>query len=164
MVIEQNQKRRHQIIESLVLLAVVIIIVLVVFSFIKWFPGVAGSLPQRQGRLFWSSQFPVQITDYKLYVTDSQFVLENTGNSSIQITNVSANGITDSSLSPYGNAAELAPGRAVVFTSAQINCTSVGAGNSYDLTNLSIGYNVIGGMQNEIETGSSPLIGNCQSS
>jgi len=158
----KRQKKGQATIEYLVLLAVAIIIALVIFAFMGWVPGFAGSLKERQVRLFWSSQFPIQIRDYKVTPTGSEFTLQNVGDSKIQIMNISANGVSDTSLDPTGNGAQLTAGQAVVFKSTgTLNCSDSGAGNVYELTNITIGYNVIGGIQNMIEGGDRPLTGRC---
>jgi hypothetical protein len=157
-----KNKKGQATIEYLVLLAVAIIIALVIFAFMGWVPGFAGSLKERQVRLFWSSQFPIQIRDYKVTTTGSQFMLQNVGDSKIQIMNFSASGVNDTALSPSGNSAQLAAGQEVVFTSNLINCSSSGSGNPYELTNITIGYNVLSGISNMIEGGDRPLTGRCQ--
>jgi len=159
----KNRKKGQATIEYLVLLAVAIIIALVIFAFMGWVPGFAGSLKERQVRLFWSSQFPIQIRDYKVTTTGAEFMLQNVGDSKIEIKNFTANGITDATLDPIDSAAQLASGQQVVFKSdGVINCSSSGVGNTYELTNITIGYDVSSGISNMIEGGDRPLTGRCQ--
>ena len=44
---------------------------------------------------------------------------------------------------------------------ASITCS--GIGDVYELENVSIAYNVVGGIQGMTETGERPLVGRCQS-
>ena len=160
----RNKKKGQATIEYLVLLAVAIIIALVIFAFMGWVPGFAGSLKERQVRLFWSSQFPLQIRDFK--VTNSsggmQMMIQNVGDSKVEILNITAGGVSDVLLSPSGTAARLAAGESKVFTADAISC--VGIGEVYELENVSIGYTVIDGISSMVETGERPLVGRCQSS
>jgi len=157
----KNGKKGQATIEYLVLLAVAIIIALVIFAFMGWVPGFAGSLKERQVRLFWSSQFPIQIRDYKVTTTGAEFMLQNVGDSKIEIIDFSANGVTDP-LDLSGSEAYLTAGQQKVFKSdaGAINCSV--AGEVYELTNVTIGYDVIGGITNMSEGGDRPLTGRCQ--
>ncbi|VVB73390.1 Uncharacterised protein [uncultured archaeon] len=161
--VTMRNKKGQATIEYLVLLAVAIIIALVIFAFMGWVPGFAGSLKERQVRLFWSSQFPIQIRDYK--VTNSsggmEMMVQNVGDSKIEILNITAAGVSDTTLSPSGTSARLAAGESKVFTADAISCT--GIGEVYELENVSIGYNVVDGISGMVETGERPLVGRCQS-
>jgi len=159
----RNRKKGQATIEYLVLLAVAIIIALVIFAFMGWVPGFAGSLKERQVRLFWSSQFPLQIRDFK--VTNSsggmQMMIQNVGDSKVQINNITAAGVSDISLNLQNAAARLAAGESKVFEANLITCN--GIGEVYELENVSIGYDVVDGIQGMVETGERPLVGRCQS-
>jgi len=160
----KNRKKGQATIEYLVLLAVAIIIALVIFAFMGWVPGFAGSLKERQVRLFWSSQFPLQIRDFK--VTNSstvgmQMMIQNVGDSKIEIRNVTAAGMFDDFGALSTSARRLAAGESKVFTATSVTCT--GIGEVYELENVSIAYNVVDGIQGMVETGERPLVGRCQS-
>ncbi len=159
----QGKHRGQATVEYLVLLAVAIIIALVIFAFMGWVPGLAGSLKERQAKLFWASTFPLQIRDYK--VTNSTggatFQIQNVGDSKIQINNISMGGLNDTSLSPSGTSARLASGESKIFTADAIICSP--AGSTYDLENVSIGYDTIGGIPGQQLTGDRPITGKCLS-
>jgi len=158
-----NKKMKGQAtVEYLVLLAVAIIVALVIFAFMGWVPGFAGSLKERQSKLFWSSTYPIQIRDYKITNTTSSFLLQNVGDSKIEVTAISMNNQTDSTLSPSGNSARLAQGQSILFTANGVNCSV--AGDIFEFEGVSITYDTIGGIQDQQLTGDRSLVGRCLSS
>ncbi|MEM4218600.1 MAG: hypothetical protein QXO35_00955 [Candidatus Micrarchaeia archaeon] len=150
-----GKKKGQATIEYLVLLAVAIIIALVIFAFMGWIPGFAGSLKERQVKLYWSSQYPIQIREYK-YSSD--------GNLSLQIQNVAdykitITGINTSVNSSTGNFAVLPGESKIVSFTINPGCTT---GNPYELSGVKINYNIENGLQNMVEAGDRPLVGTCQ--
>lgn len=153
-----GKKKGQATIEYLVLLAVAIIIALVIFAFMGWIPGFAGSLKERQVKLYWASQFPIQIRDYKVTTSQLTVQLQNVGDSKLNIVSFSANGVSNSSSSPTDTT--LLAGESKVFTFDGISCNQ--AGQPYELSNVTIYYDVIGGITNQTERGDRPLVGTCQ--
>ena len=149
-------------IEYLVLVAVAIIIALVIFGFLGWIPGMAGTLRERQAKMFWASAYPVTIKDYKVTSTGATFLLENVGDDPVKLSSLSVeltNGTqVNGSVSP--SAYKLIQGEAKSFTVSDVTCTP---GASYELGNVSITYDVVKGISSQVETGDRPLIGSCSS-
>ena len=157
-----NRKKKGQAtIEYLVLLAVAIIIALVIFAFMGWIPGFAGSLKERQVKLYWASQFPIQIRDYKVSNATGMYIqLQNVGDSKIEILNMTGGFLNDTTPDPSGVDARLSAGETKIFHFDGITCPTPGL--VYELENISFGYNVIGGIQGMIESGDRELVGKCQ--
>ena len=149
--------RGQATIEYLVLLAVALIIALVVFGLIGFVPGLAGSLQERQSRLFWSSQFPVAIKDYKFTPTGSEFFLQNVADFTLTIISIEMGGQGPASPSP--SPAKLLPGESKKFTFSGITCTTSGTNVQFD--NITISYDVTGGISGQKERGDLSLIGRC---
>lgn len=150
-----GKKKGQATIEYLVLLAVAIIIALVIFAFMGWIPGFAGSLKERQVKLYWASQYPIQIRDYK-YSSDGNLSLwvQNTADYKITIT-----GLNTSVNSSTGNFPVLGGESKVISFSILPGCTT---GSQYELSGVTFTYDVDGGLQNQKETGDRPLVGTCQ--
>lgn len=151
--------RGQATIEYLVLLVVVLIIALVIFGFMGWIPEMAGSLRERQARMYWSSMWPLAIKDYKVSnTTGITVLLQNLADSKITITGIYS-GTSGGSPSPSGY--QLLPGESKQFTQSSIGCT--GTGTQYEISNVSITYNVVGGITGQTERGDQPIIGKCVS-
>ncbi|MEM3431441.1 MAG: hypothetical protein QXT72_00815 [Candidatus Micrarchaeia archaeon] len=157
-----GKKKGQATIEYLVLLAVAIIIALVIFAFMGWIPGFAGSLKERQVKLYWSSQYPIQIREYKFF-NDS-----NNGNLTLQVQNVADYQINIIGFSA-GNVSNnttylLLPGETKVISyilgSYTNFCQKIG--DPYELTNIKINYTIVNGIENMVEAGDRPLVGTCQ--
>jgi len=152
-----GKKKGQATIEYLVLLAVAIIIALVIFAFMGWIPGFAGSLKERQVKLYWASQFPLQIREYKLTnSTGLTLQLQNVADYEIAITGMNTS-IGSGSNSSDGN---LLPGQSKIVTFSGITCST--PGDPYELSNISINYDITGGIQDMKEIGDRPLVGTCQ--
>ena len=159
-----SKKKGQATIEYIVLVAVAIIIALVIFGFLGWIPGMAGTLRERQARIYWSSSWPVAIKDYKITSTGATFLMENMRDDPVKLYNITAeltNGTTvTSSFSPSGY--KLIQGEAKTFTAVDIVCTS---GEDFELSNVAIMYNVVKGISNQTQAsvGERPIIGKCPS-
>jgi len=158
------KKKGQATIEYLVLVAVAIIIALVIFGFLGWIPGMAGTLRERQAKMYWTSAYPIAIKDYK--VTNSSFgatfLLENIGGDSVKLKNMTVeltNGtLVNAALIPAGY--KLIPGEAKTYNVTTIVCTP---GSDYELSNVSMTYDVVKGISDQVETGDRPIIGKCPS-
>lgn len=158
-----GKKKGQATIEYLVLLAVAIIIALVIFAFMGWIPGFAGSLKERQVKLYWASQYPIQIREYKFF-NDS-----GNGNLTLQIQNVAdyqinITGFTASDLSNDTPTYTVLPGETQVISYILGSYTSVcqKVGSPYELRDVKINYTIVKGIENMVETGDRPLVGTCQ--
>jgi len=152
-----GKKKGQATIEYLVLLAVAIIIALVIFAFMGWIPGFAGSLKERQVKLYWASQFPLQIREYRLSnTTGLTLQLQNVADYEIAITGMNTS-IGSSANSSDG---KLLPGQSKIVNFSGITCPT--AGEPYELSDISINYNIVNGIQDMKETGDRPLVGICQ--
>jgi len=160
----QRKHKGQATVEYLVLLAVAIIIALVIFAFMGWVPGLAGSLKERQAKLYWASTFPIQIRDYKVTNSTSgtTIMLQNVGDSKVEIKSISMGNMSDTSLSPSGTAARLSSGQSIVFAADGISCTP--PGSTYELENVTIVYDSIGGIGNQSLSGDRSLVGRCLTS
>lgn len=156
-----GKKKGQATIEYLVLLAVAIIIALVIFAFMGWIPGFAGSLKERQVKLYWASQYPIQIREYKF---------ESSGNLTMLVQNVADYQITITSVnttSTYGNGTVsngiVLPGQTTtISTNLSSGCTT---GQAYEISGISIHYQIKtdgANMGDMVETGDRPLVGTCQ--
>lgn len=158
-----GKKKGQATIEYLVLLAVAIIIALVIFAFMGWIPGFAGSLKERQVKLYWASQFPLQIRDYQ-YLNNGTLKLQiqNVGDAKVNVTQIHIGSYPQPmNLSVPGNGSNtlLTSGETKVFETSISTCTASGA---YELDNITIYYDVVGGIQNMSQKGDRPLVGTCQ--
>jgi len=151
-----GKKKGQATIEYLVLLAVAIIIALVIFAFMGWIPGFAGSLKERQVKLYWASQFPLQIREYKLTTTGLTLQLQNVADYEIAITGMNTS-IGSSTNSSDG---KILPGQSKIVTFSGITCST--SGDPYELSDISINYDIVNGIQGMKETGDRPLVGTCQ--
>ena len=153
-----RSRKGQATIEYLVLVAVAIIIALVIFGFLGWIPGMAGTLRERQARMWWSSSWPVAIKDYKVTSTEATFLMENVGDDAVKLKNITVeltNGTTvTSSFADY----KLIQGEAKTYDATNITCT---AGSAYELSNVTMRYDVVKGITGQAETGDRPLIGQC---
>jgi uncharacterized protein (UPF0333 family) len=156
------KKKGQATIEYLVLVAVAIIIALVIFGFLGWIPGMAGTLRERQAKMFWASAFPVAIKDYKVNSSNATFLMENIGDDPVKLINMTTeltNGTTvNGAFVPSGY--KLIQGEAKSYGIAEVKCT---AGSDYELSNVSISYDVVKGISGQTETGDRPIIGSCPS-
>lgn len=147
-------------IEYLVLLSVAIIIALVIFGFMGFVPGFAGSLRERQTRMYWGSMWPLSIKDYRGSNSTSYgltLLIQNVGDSKITIDNINASG---NGTTITGDKT-LLPGEQKQFNVTNTVCGPVGSNFEFD--NVFITYDVSGGIQNQVELGDRPLIGKCTS-
>ena len=150
-----GKKKGQATIEYLVLLAVAIIIALVIFAFMGWIPGFAGSLKERQVKLYWASQFPIQIREYKLTNDTLTLQVQNVADYAINITNITTDSVSGSTTN-----GRVLPGESKIINFSPMNaCTS---GEQYELSNIRIQYDIDGGIPDMIERGDRPLVGTCQ--
>ncbi len=142
--------------EYLIILAVIIVIALVVVGVMGWFPGLATGITESQSRAYWKSSAPIAITDWQVTstATEATFSLQNLTTDKIQVTEITvdntAMGIMDANLAAGDT-------NGAVTGSTGIACSS-GSSYQYD---VSIAYNVVGGIQGKTQTGQKPLIGTC---
>lgn len=155
-----RNKRGDATLEYLIILAIMVIIALIISAFMGWLPGFAGSLKEHQSSMFWSSAYPLKITNYEISTSDMEISIQNIGNSSVQLIGITTSTATNTSLSPTGIAAQLTAGQISRFTVTGINCSSSGV--KYELYNFSIYYSVMNENSNSTETSSNPLFGTCQ--
>jgi len=157
-----NRKKGQATIEYLVLVAVAIIIALVIFGFLGWIPGMAGTLRERQAKMYWASAYPVAIKDFKVTSTGATFLMENIGDDPVKLLNMSVeltNGtVVNAVLSPQGY--KLIQGEVKSYTNASIKCD---VGNAYELSNVSISFDVVKGISGQVEVGDRPIVGDCSS-
>ena len=156
------KKKGQATIEYLVLVAVAIIIALVIFGFLGWIPGMAGTLRERQAKMYWSSAYPIAIKDYKVTSAGATFLLENIGDDSVKLLNMTVeltNGtLVNAAFVPSGY--KLIQGEAKTYNVTTIVCT---AGSDYELSNVSMTYDVVKGISGQTESGDRPIIGRCPS-
>ena len=156
-----NRKKGQATIEYLVLVAVAIIIALVIFGFLGWIPGMAGTLRERQAKMYWASAYPVAIKDFKVTSSGATFLMENIGDDPVKLLNMSAeltNGtmVTLAPFSPSGY--KLIQGEVKSYTITAIKCD---AGEAYELSNVSIIFDVVKGISGQVEVGDRPIVGQC---
>ena len=149
-------------IEYLVLVSVAIIIALVIFGFLGWIPGMAGTLRERQAKMSWASAYPIAIKDYKVTSSGATFLMENVADDAVKLGNITVeltNGtlVTDN-FEPIGY--KLIQGEVKTFTVSDITCT---ANADYELSNVSMTYDVVKGISGQTEVGDRPIIGSCPS-
>jgi len=160
-----RNKKGQATIEYLVLVAVAIIIALVIFGFLGWIPGMAGTLRERQAKMYWASAYPVAIKDFKVTSSGATFLMENIGDDPVKLGNMSAE-LTNGTVVTAANGAfspagyKLIQGEVKSYTITNITCT---AGEAYELTNVSIAYDVVKGISNQVEVGDRPIVGQCPS-
>jgi len=165
------KKKGQATIEYLVLVAVAIIIALVIFGFLGWIPGMAGTLRERQAKMYWASAYPIAIKDYKITSAGATFLLENIGDDPVKLYNMTAeltNGtLVTGNFSPSGY--KLIQGEAKSYIIVNTTNASVldvivcTAGSDYELSNVSLHYDVVKGISAQTETGDRPIIGSCPS-
>jgi hypothetical protein len=159
-----KSRKGQATIEYLVLVAVAIIIALVIFGFLGWIPGMAGTLRERQAKIYWASAYPVSIKDYKITSEGATFLMENVMGEPVKLSNITAeltNGTTvTGDFNPSGY--KLIQGEARVFTVSEINCTP---GADFEIGSIEMMYDVVKGIQAQTETGIGirPIIGSCPS-
>jgi len=139
--------------EYLIILAVIIVIALVVVGVMGWFPGLGSGINEQQSRSYWKSTSPLALTDWKITSSNSTFTVQNTSNDKITLKDITVDGvalgITDVNLNAGASTTPAA--------SANKTCTS-GQTYSYDVT---ISYDVVGGISNKTLTGAKPIVGTC---
>jgi len=140
-------------IEYLIILAVVIVIALVVVGVMGWFPGLGTGITEQQSRAYWKSTAPLSISDWKITSTGVTFTVQNLTTDKIQLNDIAVDGVA-LSLEDVNIAAG-----AITTTTEDIdaNCTS-GENYQYDIT---ITYDVVGGITGKTLTGQKPLVGTC---
>ena len=162
------RKKGQATIEYLVLVAVAIIIALVIFGFLGWIPGMAGTLRERQAKMYWASAYPIAIKDFKVTsnisgnATNATFLMENIGDDPVKLYNMTVeltNG-TPVTGTFYPNGYKLIQGEVKSFSVTNIVCN---AGSDYELSNVSIIYDVVKGISGQTEIGDRPIIGKCPS-
>ena len=155
-------KRGQATIEYIVLVAVAIIIALVIFGFLGWIPGMAGTLRERQARIYWASAWPVSIKDFQITSSGASFLMENMRDDPVKLYNMTVeltNGtVVTGAFNPSGY--KLIQGEVKSFLVVNIVCT---AGSDYELSNVSMMYDVVKGISNQSEIGDRPIIGKCPS-
>ena len=158
-----NNRKGQATVEYIILLAVAIVVALVILAFMGFIPGLAGSLNERQTKLYWSSTYPIQIIDYKFGATTSEFLLKNVGTQKVEITSMNHTDQSVTGLIPNGSAARLSAGEQKVFSVAGFVCDdlSVVAGNIGEFENVSIAYDNVGGITGQILRGDRNLLGRC---
>ncbi len=144
-------------IEYLVLLSVAIIIALVIFGFMGWIPGMAGSIRERQSKMYWGSTYPLAIRDYKGTTTGLILLIQNVGDSKVIVREISAGGNTTTITGSY----QLLPGEQKQYTATQTVCGPVGS--TFEFGNVSITYDVVDGISGNLLAGDRPLVGRCAS-
>ncbi|MEM4134025.1 MAG: hypothetical protein QXH18_03240 [Candidatus Micrarchaeia archaeon] len=153
-----GKKKGQATIEYLVLLAVAIIIALVIFAFMGWIPGFAGSLKERQVKLYWSSQYPIQVREYS-YTNSTgnlSLYLQNVADYQINITGIST------SVGSYNiiNGSVVLPGESkLVNFNLNYNCQP---GSPFEFTSVKIYYKIIDSGMDMVEVGDRPFVGTCQ--
>lgn len=139
--------------EYLIILAVVIVIALVVAGVLGFFPGFASGISEQESKAYWQSTHPLSITDWAIDSTDGIFTVENKTTDKIQLTDITVDGVAldlaDANISAGGSHTTIAD--------TDVTCTS-GQVYQYDVT---IRYDVIGGIQGKTLTGIKPISGNC---
>jgi uncharacterized protein (UPF0333 family) len=158
-----NRKKGQATIEYLVLVAVAIIIALVIFGFLGWIPGMAGTLRERQAKMYWASAYPVAIKDFKVTSAGATFLMENIGDDPVKLGNMSAeltNGTAVDAAAFDPEKYKLIQGEVKSYDITEITCD---AGEAYELTNVSIAYDVVKGIQGQVEVGDRPIVGQCSS-
>jgi uncharacterized protein (UPF0333 family) len=165
------KKKGQATIEYLVLVAVAIIIALVIFGFLGWIPGMAGTLRERQAKMFWAAAYPVAIKDYKVTSAGATFLMENIGDDPVKLYNMTTeltNGTTvTAAFKPLGY--KLIQGEAKTYTMVDVANESIEnvivctAGSDYELSNVSMIYDVVKGISIQTESGDRPIIGSCPS-
>jgi len=142
--------------EYLIILAVIIVIALVVVGVMGWFPGLGTGITEQQSRAYWQSASPVAIKDWKLTstATEATFSVQNMTTDKITITEITlegtAIGVQDSNISAGDT-------NGAVTGATGIACSSGGT-YQYDVT---ISYNVVGGIAGKTQTGQKPIVGTC---
>jgi hypothetical protein len=150
----KRSKKGQATIEYLVLLAVAIIVGLVVLGFMGWIPGVAGSMRERQSKIYWASASPLSIKDYKGAGAGVTLNLENNADVKIIVKSISLHG-NQTNFSGYQHK----PGQDYLYNATATNCS--GVGTAYEFDNVTIVYDVVGGISGNVESGEQPLIGRC---
>ncbi len=142
--------------EYLIILAVIIVVALVVVGVMGWFPGLGTGITESQSKAYWKSASPIAITDWKITGTaaDATFSLQNLTTDKISVTEITIDGAAIG-LADVNIAAGDTNGS--VTGSTGIACSS---GSSYQY-NISISYDVVGGISGKTETGQKPLVGSC---
>lgn len=148
--------RGQATVEYLVLLAVAMIVAVTIIAFTTdWIPGAAMGLKERQARMYWKSMTPLAIEDWKISPTPigAVFDIKNVGENQIELNEICAGGSCGTI------SGSLLPGEKKQFSTSMISCAASGV--LYTLDNVSIKYDVVGGIQDQIERGDRPLIGRC---
>lgn len=155
----KTSKKGQATVEYLVLLAVAIVIGLVVFGFMGWIPGVAGSLRERQSKMYWASTWPLTVKEYKGANSSSglTLLLENVADSKIIVTEIAAGGNETTITGNY----QLKPGEKRQYDATNTKCGPVGT--TFEFDNVSVTYDVVGGISGNAMMGDRPLIGRCVS-
>jgi hypothetical protein len=136
-----------------------VVVGLVIFGFLGWIPGMAGTLLERQARGYWASNYPVAIRDYKITPSGATLLVENIGEDQLMLTTMSATleGVEMSGIFSPPNY-KLLQGEAKSYTISGIKCVS---GKEFRLEDVMIGFDVVKGISGQIENGDRPLIGTC---
>jgi len=142
----------------IIVIAIVIVGILVGFGFLGFIPSMAGTLQERNARTYWNSAYPAAIKDYKLDYSGANILIENIGDQPVILKSISftykGEQYVDSLIpSDY----KLTPGEDKSYLITSIKCTS----GAYEISNISIMYDVYKGIRNQNEIGDRPLIGTC---
>jgi len=143
--------------EYLIILAVIIVVALVVVGVMGWFPGLGTGITEQQSRAYWQSASPLAMKDWKITTTatDAEFTLQNMTIDSISVTDMSVGG-TSIDIDPD---VDIAAGSTANITGTTgIACPTIGRAYQYDVT---ITYDVSGGISGKTQMGQKPLIGTC---
>jgi len=155
-----------------------------------YIPDFNDSYKERQSKIYWASAFPITIRDYVVTPTGAYFIIENVADNKIELasiylgeeehplfisnaqTNFDINdpsGIWAINISSTKNAAistdaskTLTPGESKLFVAPGIVCRTENA--TYELSEVSFTYDVVGGISNITLAGDRPMYGRCKTS
>jgi len=140
--------------EYLIILAVIIVIALVVAGVMGWFPGMSSSINETQSKAYWSATSPIALADWKLSSTGATFTLKNMSTDKITVTEINVNN-TDLNL------ADVTLTAGATQTTANASGFTCTAGQKYSY-NVTITYDVEGGLTGKKLIGEKPIVGTCQ--
>ena len=141
--------------EYLIILAVVIVIALVVAGVLGFFPGFAAGISEQESKAYWQSTSPLALSDWKVESTaaNARFTLRNNTIDKLQVTEITVNGAAIGAVDQ-----NIAAGASATISGATgISCTS---GSSYQYE-VSVAYDVVGGISGKTLRGLKPIIGTC---
>lgn len=140
--------------EYLVILAVVLVVALVVVWLVGGFAGMGTSTLETQSKAYWGGTSPFAITAVKAASTDLDLALVNNDLERLTLTDVSVDGVSVFSTSTAFNSGESK------VINATLNTTCGAAGTPYTYNTIVLTYTK-GGIADNKQTGSKPLVGKC---